>query len=246
MKKIKKFSILALIGMTLLTLSGCNKEKDISISDSNKEKNVYFSDSNDSRVWLMVYADKEQPYPIAKENTINVVFQTKNGKCRTFKTEGNGFTLEKIANMKDSEIISKAEELDEKNFNKDKKRVLEDFDNNAKYYIKNTEELESTRKKLDGITYQTPSWEDISITLKKDNNKETLEEEIPILNKIFDENEGIYKTVNGVLRLSVPVATTEVLGQYYTGYATENGKTLLITRVDKDYQKMALDKKETN
>ncbi len=255
------------MGMTLLTLSGC------------KKKDVSFADSNDSRVWLIVSSDKEQRYPIAKEATINAVIQTKNGKCLTLKTSSNDFTLEKIANMNDTEIVSKAEDLDQEQFNDIKKYGLDNYDytlqsgnkelgelKQSEYYNyhkqkiemieKNIEELESARKKLDDITYKTPSWENISITLKKDNNnKETIEEtinlshnelNIPSVSYEDSVEEAKYDTESGKLVLSIPVATTEVLGQYYTGYATENGKTLLITRVDKDYQKMALDKKEIN
>lgn len=247
MKKIKKLSTLAIIGTTLLTLTGCSNDKDVSIKEKNIShnisKDVTFADSNDSRIWLLIDANKEEQ--IAKEATINAVIQTKNGKYVTYRPESYECTLEKIANMKDSDIVSNAKKLDEENFNNQKQRALEDYDDILKYTTNTNdiEKVELARKKIEGITYKTPSWENISINLKKDNNnKETLEEAITLSNRVFQED--TYATVTGSLTFSVPVSTTEVLGEFYTGYATENRKTLLITKVDKEYQKMELDKKE--
>lgn len=114
---------------------------------------------------------------------------------------------------------------------------------------------------IDGVQYSEPEWEKLSATIKMDNeNKSPSMETIKLSYKYLDspiwnlnsfgevssEGELSYESTSIDLKLSIPVATTKVLDNFYSGYSNDELDQLLLTKVASKDNKVLLDSKGKN
>ncbi|OFQ02061.1 hypothetical protein [Enterococcus sp. HMSC076E04] len=121
--------------------------------------------------------------------------------------------------------------------------------------------IQADIEEIDGVQYSEPEWEKVSATIKMDNeNKSPSMETIKLSYKYLDspiwnlnsfgevssEGELSYESTSMDLKLSIPVATTKVLDNFYSGYSNDELDQLLLTKVASKDNKVLLDSKGKN
>ena len=121
--------------------------------------------------------------------------------------------------------------------------------------------IQADIEEIDGVQYSEPEWEKVSATIKMDNeNKSPSMETVKLSYKYLDspiwnlnsfgevssEGELSYEPTSMDLKLSIPVATTKVLDNFYSGYSNDELDQLLLTKVASKDNKVQLDSKGKN
>ncbi|HBL2025543.1 TPA: hypothetical protein LP447_001166 [Enterococcus faecium] len=121
--------------------------------------------------------------------------------------------------------------------------------------------IQADIEEIDDVQYSEPEWEKVSATIKMDNeNKSPSMETIKLSYKYLDspiwnlnsfgevssEGELSYESTSMDLKLSIPVATTKVLDNFYSGYSNDELDQLLLTKVASKDNKVLLDSKGKN
>ena len=248
MKKLRVIATIPMIFSFALLLSACGKEE--AGAKSNEAHNISFIDSaeqKDSRCWLVVETSSKNKTPIDKNEYVKAVIQTK-----------EQLTLEKVSKMSDEEIIEQALNADKQKFNDKKKSDIDSYnatldsvktelENEEKQEFQNDQKIadfqdsipkiQADIEEIDGVQYSEPEWKMVSATIKMDNENKSPSMETVKLS---------YESTSMDLKLSIPVATTKVLDNFYSGYSNDELDQLLLTKVASKDNKVQLDSKGKN